>query len=888
MFFFAWPGDVLSQVSKPRAESGRTVYSLNDKWQFAKDSADHPYNAINTLTHWQNVTIPHTWNATDVMSDEHPYYRGAAWYKRNLVISNDSQKQVFLYFDGVNQEAEIYINGKKAGEHKGGYTRFCIPVSSFIKTGTNAVNEIAVKVNNRFNEDIPPLTADFTFFGGIYRNLYLVTTNSVHFNTNDFGGSSIRITTPSVTTARASVVIKAQVYNEGAARTIKLVSTIFDSDGKIIATLSKNQKTAKGKADTVSQSGIVVNNPKLWSPDHPYLYNVVTQIIDNKNGEIIDELSTPLGFRWYSFDADKGFFLNGKPLKLIGASRHQDYKDLGNAVRQELQSHDIELLKAMGGNFLRVSHYPQDPVVLQMCDKLGIIASVEIPVVNAITETAGFTDNCSNMLREMIAQNFNHPSLVIWAYMNEIMLRPKFAKDKPRQQQYFENIVKLAKHLDSICRAQDPARYTMIANHGDYNLYTRTGLTAVPQIIGWNLYQGWYSGDVSGFGKFLDEHHGQPAKPVIVTEYGADADPRIHALNPVRFDKSIEYAEHYHDVYLKAILERPFVAGAAAWNLVDFNSESREETMPHINNKGLMTDDRQPKATYYLYQAALKKEAFIKIASESNIVGVEDSTGTTCTRQVRVYTNLKGVKLSLNGQDLAGGKAEDFSYTFTVPFRPGMNYLEATADNQTVKDFETVEVFIQPNELKAFKADAQPLSILLGAKRYYYDMLNKQTWQPDQPYRKGSWGSMGGHAFKMVNGRQSYGSDKAIAGTDNDPVFQTQQVGIEGYRFDVPDGQYELTLNFAELSGGKVSDPLPYNLGTSEVTVPGYQERIFDVFINNQCVLKELNIAREVGFAWAMSKKIPVTVTRAQGIQINFKALKGEAVLNAIQLKRIY
>ncbi|GAB2687957.1 hypothetical protein GCM10027037_07880 [Mucilaginibacter koreensis] len=869
-------------------QGGHSVISINDKWQFILDSNSQQYTDLARVKSWTNVTLPHTWNAADVMSDEQSYYRGIGWYRKKIYLNLPTQsQQTFLRFNGVNQQAEVYINGKKAGSHNGGYTGFSIDVTPYLKAGQE--NEVAVRVDNRYNENIPPLTADFTFFGGIYRDVFLETTPPIHFATQAYGGNGVHITTPTVNSGQAVVQLENSLTNSSTEpRKVRVTTAIYDVSGKTVTEQRATIAVPAGKTIKAIQNLKPIVQPQLWSPEHPYLYRVVTRLENNKTGEILDEAVNPLGLRWFTFNADSGFILNGKPCKLIGTSRHQDYKDLGNALPQALHIRDVELLKQMGGNYLRVAHYPQDPAILEMCDKLGIIASVEIPVVNAITESPAFSENCRHMLHEMINQNFNHPSVVIWAYMNEVLLKPKFQHDKPRQQQYFNHVAELARSLDSICRKEDPYRYTMIANHGDFNLYNRTGLTSIPMVVGWNLYQGWYGGDINGFGKFLDQHHRQlPQKPMLVTEYGADADERIHAVQPIRFDKSVEYATYYHEVYLKDIQSRSFVAGGAVWNLADFNSESREETMPHINNKGLLTWDRKLKEPYYFYQAALLKEPFLKIASPALVGGPANANG-VYLQPVTVFSNLKSVTLTANGKAIQG-EAQAHKFIFQVPFNSGSNVLIAAEndDGHAYQDMLKITFVGQYNTLDEQLAQFNGVNILLGAKRYFTDELTQELWQPDQPYQTGGWGSIGGHPYQMANGRQSYGSDKAIAGTDNDPVYQTQQTGIEQYRMDVHDGQYELTLHFAELEGGRAKD-LPYNLSTGTTNhTAAFKERIFNVYVNNQLVLKNFNLAAEYGYAWAISKKLPINIIGGKGITIRFEAVKGEPVLNALQIRRV-
>ncbi|WP_443946932.1 glycoside hydrolase family 2 TIM barrel-domain containing protein [Pedobacter sp. AW1-32] len=854
----------------------RKNISLNDQWTFRQGNEQS-----------RNVNIPHTWNDKDVLDDAAGYYRGSGIYRRKLHIdSSESDKAFFLIFNGVAQEAEILINGIFAGKHVGSYTRFIVPIRQYLNFKND---EIEVRANNRFNENIPPLTADFTFFGGIYRNVTLLSTNAIHFSQEENGSNGVFISTPQVSDERASALVKVFLRNSGITKTkLQIRSTIYDAAGKQIAVQSNAFQLAGGERKSFEQSFKTLQTPRLWSPGNPYLYRVVTEIINPTIGQVLDQVSNPLGFRYYKFDADKGFFLNGKPLKLMGASRHQDYENLGNAVPDALQIRDIELLKAMGGNFLRVAHYPQDPLILEACDRLGILTSVEIPVVNTITESAAFTNNCLAMQTEMIQQNFNHPSVIIWAYMNEILLRMKFGNDKPRQQVYINNVRVLAEKLDSLTRKLDPSRYTLLVNHGAWDLYNKAGLTKIPMIVGWNLYSGWYSGVPEDFGKFLDRHHKElPQTPFMVTEYGADADPRIRSLNPIRFDKSIEYAIKFHQVYLNSMLSRPFVAGGMAWNLADFNSETREETMPHINNKGLLSIGREAKDTYYLYQAYLNAQKSLKITSASwnERTGIADSASIFSTQKIQVATNLPEAELFLNGKSLGVKKANDHICEWEVPFINGTNHLRAVSDS--LSDEANIQFQVQPNRFSDKEISFTDINVLLGSDRFYINRNLHQTWLPAQKYRKGSWGFIGGAPYKGTNNRITYGSDKNILGSDDDPVYQTQQVGIDEFRFDVADGEYDLSLHFAELVGGENKEALAYNLDNNHKKEQE-EQRIFDVWINGKLFMQKINLASDFGYATAVKKITRISVQKGQGISVVFKAIAGKPVLNAIQLRKVY
>ncbi|RFZ81349.1 DUF4982 domain-containing protein [Mucilaginibacter terrenus] len=859
------------------AQAQRTIINLDKGWQFAKGAYGSPSEKAST------VSLPHTWNAKDVMDDEPGYYRGPAVYTKQVLIpAADKGGQVYLYINGANQVADIYLNGEKIAAHNGGYTRFNVNLGKYLKYGQQ--NELAIAVDNAYNENIPPLTADFTFFGGLYRDVYLVKTNTTHFNT-DFAADGVFISTPNVSAEKAILKVTGKVTSVQKSKLL-LSTVVLDKTGKKVAQKSVEIE-GNGSENSFETELPEIAAPHLWTPEHPYLYRVVSTITDAKTGKVLDKVTEPLGLRWYKFDGEKGFFLNGKPYKLMGVSRHQDFEGLGNALTAKYHVHDVAMIKKMGGNFLRVAHYPQDKKVLDACDSLGILASVEIPVVNAITETPEFTQNSKNMLMEMIKQNFNHPSIVIWAYMNEVLLRPKYGNDKPRQQEYFKNVRLLAALLDSIARKEDPARYTMIACHGDYNRYKQAGIVDVPMLIGWNLYQGWYSGKTEDFGKFLDKFHGDyPKLPMLITEYGADADSRIRSLTPERFDKSIDYAVDFHKVYLDAIMTRPFVSAGIIWNLADFSSEERAETTPHINSKGLLTQNRSPKDVYFLYQANLLKTPFLKISNWNNRAGLADSlTPRTSTQLVRVFTNQKSVSLKLNGKTLGTKTTENGIISWSVPFVNGVNQLTATSPSggKAIRDDVAVKFNLLPANLKQQSSKALNINVLLGSKRFFYSSAGTE-WMPAPIYTKGGFGYTGGTPFKLPgNGRVGYGTDRNINKTSDDPIYQTQQVGIKSFKMNVPDGNYQLTLHFAELTTDKQTEALAYNLDNADKGTR-LEDRVFTVEVNGRAVLQNFSIAGKYGPLTAGAEKFTVIASDGKGINIVFVPVKGEPVLNAIQL----
>ncbi|MEG1587192.1 MAG: glycoside hydrolase family 2 TIM barrel-domain containing protein, partial [Bacteroidales bacterium] len=793
-----------------QASANRRVETINSVWRFQKANAGGQlFDPNYDDKAWTVVSIPHCWNNMDANDEELGYYRGAGWYRKNIRIDRAmAGKQVDIFFEGANQVTDIWVNGQHVGQHKGGYTRFNFDITPFLKFGE--ANHFCIRVNNEHNVDIPPLSADFTFFGGIYRDVYLRYKEPVHIATDNFASSGVYITTPQVNEEKALVNIRSLLANHTEkSQTVILSHRLIDEDGQEVGTFSAKVKLPRGKNSERATDKITIDSPNLWSPDSPYLYRVVTQVYDAKTKQLLDEVINPLGFRWFEFTADKGFFLNGKSLKLIGTNRHQDYKDLGNALTDEMHLSDIRLLKKMGGNFLRISHYPQDPVVLETCDRLGILSSVEIPIVNAITESEAFSENCLYMAREMVHQDFNHPSVIVWSYMNEVMLRPPFKGDEERMKIYHASVAELGGAIENVLRTEDGTRYTTISFHGNPKAYEEAGLIEIPMIQGWNLYQGWYSGKFDGFGQFLDNIKKKyPHKPQFITEYGADVDPRLHTFEPERFDFTSEYANKYHEYYLDAIKKRDFVAGATIWNLNDFYSESRADAVPHVNNKGITGVDRELKDTYLYYKMNFNPQPSVMIGSRNWLIrgGVADSASNSCLQPVTIYSNLPKIEVFHNGISVGHYPVVNHKITLQVPFVHGRNTLEASAlhEGNKIVDVLDIDFRLVPFNLKSKETRFEEINVMLGTKRYFENRMHSQIWIPEQAYRPGSWGYIGGKPYHKTT---KYGSQPTseidIIGTENDPIFQTQRIDIEAFKMDVPDGQYAVYLYWAELEADK-------------------------------------------------------------------------------------
>lgn len=870
----------------------RVVYTINDGWKFTKGS---PFEAQLTGcddSSWETVNIPHTWNDKDADDETPGFYRGPVWYRKQLFIDKSQEgRQAVIYFEGANQEVRFYLNGQFVGEHKGGYTRFCFDITPHLRYGQE--NLFAIYVNNVYNPNIPPLSADFTFFGGIYRDVYLQFMNPVHIATNDYASSGVYIRTPEVNNSAASVEITTLLTNDMPQATeIRVENIICDADGKEVKKTQAEVKLAAGETKTDISKKIKIDSPRLWDIDDPYRYMVYTRILDKRKGTLLDEVVNPLGLRWFKFDSEKGFFLNGKGRKLIGTARHQDYFQKGNALRDELHVQDVLLLKEMGGNYLRVSHYPQDPVIMEMCDKLGIVTSVEIPVVNAVTETEEFLHNSVEMAKEMVRQDFNRPSVMIWGYMNEIFLRRPYTEGK-QLEDYYRFTEKVARALEATIREEDPSRYTMMAYHNMPQYYEDAHLTEIPMIQGWNLYQGWYEPDINEFQRLLDRAHKvYKGKVLMVTEYGPGVDPRVHSYQPERFDFSQEYGLVYHKHYLNEMMKRPFIAGSSLWNLNDFYSESRVDAVPHVNNKGVVGLNREKKDVYWFYKTALSRRPILVIGNREwkSRGGVVNTAQKECIQSVPVFSNAEEVELFVNNKSLGKKKIEDNYALFDVPFVSGENLLEAvavTGDNK-LRDMLRIQFQLVGSQLKDEAVPFTELNVMLGSPRYFEDRAANVAWIPEQEYKPGSWGFIGGTSYRRQTGFGTMlGSDIDIHGTDMNPIFQTQRVGIKSFKADVPNGEYSVYLHWAELESDKEREALVYNLGAdSEQTFAG--NRSFGISINGTTVSDDFNVARDYGYARAVIKKFVITVKDGKGVSVDFHKKEGEPILNAIRIYRNY
>lgn len=866
---------VLLEVLYTSAFAQRKLYTINDGWRFFQgecvDAEDSAFNDTN----WIQIHLPHTWNLDAYK--ERDYYRGTAWYRRTIDVPVEwRQRQVYIKLDAANKSSVLFVNGKRVGQHAFGYTAQIFDVTPFLFFDRS--NVIAIQVNNS-TQEVPPISGDFTFFGGVYRDVWLMSTKKQHFQFDGFGAEDVFLSTPVVSEEYGMIAMQGLVKNDASQTTrLELESMIYAPDGQCIDKKVSLLEIPSGEIVRFQQESDSINCPLLWTPETPHLYKVELTLRNWESKEIVDRTIHYTAFRWFHFDGKRGFFLNGKPYKLRGVCRHQEQKPIGIALTDEMHRRDFQMMKEMGANFIRISHYPQDDALLEMCDKQGMLVWEEIPVIDIVPETPGYGNSCESGLREMIRQHYNHPSIIMWGYMNEILLVAlRQSETKEELKPVIERTLELANRLERALKEEDSTRVSAMAFHAS-NAYNEFGISAIPDIVGWNIYSGWYGGDLDGFEHFLDmQQRNYPEHPVIVSEYGAGSDRRLHSMHPRPFDFSIEYQQTYLEHYLPILENTSYVCGGSYWNFIDFSSAKRGESMPRINNKGLVYTNRVPKDVYYYFQAMWRNDIpVLHIASRDwrNRCGIlrDDST---VIQPVKIYTNLPEIELFVDGYSLGCKKVENRIAIFNVPFSGSTPYLLACGEYDGRKVYDGLRVNFRsvPSILNEEILQSYELAINVGSNCFFTSDESQLTWLPDQAYVDGGWGYVGGEA-------QS--SQVEIHLTDDGPLYQTLRVGLKAYRFDVPVGTYEVELFVADVFGE--NETLAYQLGHSECMKKDRNR--FNIWCNGQ-LLDTLEPGRTNGYFQARRRKYIIR-NETGHIILDFKKLSGECFLNGIKLRKIY
>jgi beta-galactosidase len=834
------------------AQDGRLRVSINDSWRFFGDEADGAQAAGFDDSAWQRVHLPHTWNAADAFVKESSYRRGIGWYRRSLSLPAElADRRIFLYFEGANQVKTLFVNGREVGEHIGGYTAFAFDVTDFVTLGTQ--NTIAIRVDNRHDDDIPPLNADFTFYGGIYRNVWLISTDAVHIDVLDYASPGIYLDTPGLAEGNASVRIRGTIVNQsGAAQEVDVFHRIMDSDRREVAVVQSVARVEPGERYRFEQRSEPLPNPRLWSPDDPYLYTVRTEI--RRGHRVLDAIENPLGLRWVEVDAERGFMLNGDRLKLLGTNRHQDFPGLGNALPDGMHRRDVEIVKETGFNFLRTAHYPQANAVLDAADRLGLIVWEETPIVNIITMSDAFAENSEQMLIEMIRQHYNHPSVAFWGYMNEVMLRIP----NPIPEGYYEHLVSLAQRLEDRLKAEDEHRISVTAI-SLHEIDNGTGFGEVPEVHGMNLYFGWYYNDLETWGTYLDSlHAARPDRVYMVSEYGAGSDERVHTEEGRSFDFSSEYMQDFHMSAFPQLLERDYIVATGVWNQFDFGSDHRQDTKNGINQKGLLFYDRTPKDIWHYYRAMLRDDIpVLHIGRERLLVsGITDADRRA---RVRVFTNCREVTFLHDGREVGSYSPQNAHIDIELELRNGANTLEAVGSchGATVRDVASLSYTDASAVFRYGEAGAR-LAINLGA---HYDVIDMDgsVWLRE---------SVGEPSVWSVSGSDPARIHHRIYGTAHDPLFQAMRKGASVLRFAVPQGRYEIEMGFM--------DPDFHDAG----------RRVFDIVINDTTVRRHFDPAGDNGRWRASVVAATAEVSGGDGLTIRLEPVEGEPVISSIAITR--
>lgn len=586
----------------------KKIVNINKDWKFiySKDGSEH------------NVDLPHTWNGDDGQDGGNDYYRGTCRYIKTLKTPEfPANGAVYLEFKGVNASASVYLNDEKVCNHDGGYSTFRCNITPYLKEE----NIIKVEVDNSKNVRVYPQDADFTFYGGIYRNVNLICVDESHFDLDYFGSNPIKIK-PVVDGANGRVKVKAYSVGDG-----KISIEIFDREENRVAVL-ENGGTA------------VIENVHLWNGiEDPYMYRAVATLF--VNGGKVDEVSANFGFRTYKVDPQKGFFLNGKPYPLRGVCRHQDRPHIGSALTKAEHEEDMRLIREIGANTIRLAHYQHDDYFYDLCDSAGMVVWAEIPYISKHMPSGN--KNAINQMTELILQQYNHPSIMFWGLSNEITMRKGDKKD----------MLKMHIELNDLCHKLDPDRLTTIA--GYMASPRKTASAHISDIVSWNLYYGWY---VPGL--FLNDiwlkrfHRSYPNRAIGLSEYGAEGMPNLHSPKPRRFDNTEEYQANYHEYMLELFVRNPFIWATHVWNMFDFAADARNQGgEPGMNHKGLVTFDRKlKKDAFYLYKAYWSKEKVLHLCGKRYVNRTGKRTSIT------VYSNVGNVEIYNNGKLVATPPAQ--------------------------------------------------------------------------------------------------------------------------------------------------------------------------------------------------------------------------------------
>lgn len=665
----------------------RKVYNFNTKWAFSKEATEAP-KVMPEKWYW--VSLPHTWNDIDGQDGGNDLYRGTAYYAKELEkIDLPKADKYYLELNGANSSATVYVNGKKLASHDGGYSTWRVNITDVLEDK----NLFVVEVDNSQNDRVYPQNADFTFYGGLYRDVNILAVNNSHFDLEYYGGPGIKVT-PEVVENNANVEV--EVFTTNTLDTQKLNYILKDREGNIIA-----QKETSSSETKVT---FEIENVHLWhGKKDPYLYSA--EVYLKQDDEVLDNVSTRFGCRTFKIDPELGFILNGEEYPLRGVSRHQDRWGIGNALLPEHHEEDMDIICEVGATTIRLAHYQHDQYFYDLCDERGMVIWAEIPYIS--THMPNGRENTISQMKELITQNYNHPSIVVWGLSNEITMSGEYTEDLR------ENHV----ILNDLAHEMDKTRLTTIACVSMCSM--DDPYVQIPDVVSYNHYFGWYGGDTSMNGPWFDEFHAKyPNIPIGCSEYGCEA-LNWHTSNPEQGDYTEEYQAYYHEELIKQFFTRKYMWATHVWNMFDFGADSRNEGGENgQNHKGLVTFDRKyKKDSFYAYKAWLSDEPFVHICGKRYVDRVEETT------KVTVYSNQPEVELFANGVSLGKQSSPEHFFYFEVP-NNGETNLEAIAGDCKDNSFiRKVEVFNEDYRLKEKGAILNWFDI--DAPEGYYSLNNK-------------------------------------------------------------------------------------------------------------------------------------------------------------------
>ena len=641
----------------------RQIYNFNTKWGFYKEALEAP---TSMPERWNWVNIPHTWNNIDGQDGGNDLYRGTAFYAKELEkMDLPKADRYFLEIQGANSSAILYINGKKLANHDGGYSTWRVDITDALEDK----NLFVFEVDNSQNDRVYPQNADFTFYGGIYRDLNIIAVNESHFDLEYYGTPGIKVT-PEVVGKDAKVEV--EVFVKNAKETQKLVYTLKDAEGNVVA------EKETPASETVAS--FEIENVHLWhGKKDPYLY---TAEVCLKDEEVLDNVSARFGCRTFEIHPENGFILNGEEYPLRGVSRHQDRWGIGNALLKEHHDEDMDLICELGATTIRLAHYQHDQYFYDLCDERGMVVWAEIPYIS--THMPNGRENTISQMKELVVQNYNHPSIIVWGLSNEITMHGDSDEDLRENHVILNDLV----HEMDKTRLTTMACVSMCSMDDPY--------VQIPDTVSYNHYFGWYGGDTSQNGPWFDEFHAKyPNIPIGCSEYGCEA-LNWHTSDPQQGDYTEEYQAYYHEELIKQFYTRKYMWATHVWNMFDFGADSRNEGGENgQNHKGLITFDRKyKKDSFYAYKAWLSDEPFVHICGKRYVDRVEETT------KVTVYSNQPEVELFANGVSLGKQTCPEHFFYFEVPNTGETTLVAVAGDCKDESFIRKVEVFNEEYRLK--------------------------------------------------------------------------------------------------------------------------------------------------------------------------------------------